>query len=63
MENSAEDTFVKILNGTNIFDMRMKEGSDDELMSSDFDGAEESRMQSAIANEPGNGIIPTAIKP
>lgn len=36
MEDSAEDTFVKILNGTNIFDMKEK-GSDDDLMSSDFD--------------------------
>ena len=49
MEDSAEDTFVKILNGTNIFDMKEK-GSDDDLMSSDFDMQDGERMQSAIVD-------------
>ena len=49
MEDSAEDTFVKILNGTNIFEMKEK-GSDDDLMSSDFDMQDGERMQSAIVD-------------
>ena len=48
MENTAEDTFVKIMNGSNIFDMKVRDGSDDDLMSSDFEMAEGDRMQSAI---------------
>ena len=52
MEDAADDTFVKILNGTNIFDMKVKGegmGADDDLMSSDFELPEEIRMASAMA--------------
>lgn len=53
MEDAAEDTFVKILSGTNIFDMKLKgeNGSgEDDLMSSDFELPNEIRMASALYN-------------
>ena len=50
----AEDTFLKIVSGTNIYDMKMKktnyDSADDDLMSSDgFDNTDDNhRMQAAM---------------
>ena len=51
MEDTAEDTFVKIVSGTDIYALKAKgEGSGDEdLMSSDFELPEQARMSSALA--------------
>ena len=50
MEDAADDTFVKILEGTNIFDMKARgDGSgDDELMGSEFELADDYRMATAL---------------
>jgi len=50
MEISAHETFVKIMSGTNIYDMKLRDAEDhDELMSSgDFEVPEEMRLASAI---------------
>lgn len=38
MIDNAESTFVKILSGTNIYDMKLNENStDDDLLSSDME--------------------------
>ena len=50
MEGAAHDTFVKIMSGTYIHDMKLRENEDfDELMSSgDFEVPEEIRLASAL---------------
>ena len=49
-EDAADDTFVKILEGTNIFDLKARgDGSgDDELMGSEFELADDYRMATAL---------------
>ena len=51
MEDSADDTFVKILNGTNIFNLKLKSdggSGDEDLMGSDFELPDDMRMASAL---------------
>ena len=36
------------MNGTNVYDMKMGEGFDEELMGSEFEGTDEPRMLAAL---------------
>ena len=50
LAEQASETFVKIMTGTNIFDMKLNsdEGKEDDLLSSDFDGNDAHHMQAAL---------------